>query len=137
MSARRSGLTITRACSRDTPSTPATLRASASSRVIGLRSRGTFGRASSATRCRVGYLTNPSRSPDTDWHCIGLFRLLVCFALVAHLSSANADPNLESKPEAALAGKIKCDDFSKKILKALGPADPSQKSGYAPLVVDV
>ena len=34
MSARRSCLTITRACSRDTPSTPATLRASASSGVM-------------------------------------------------------------------------------------------------------
>jgi hypothetical protein len=64
MSARGSGLTITRACSRDTPSTPATLRASASSRVIGLRSRGTFGRASG-----IGEVTNSATSGGRDGRC--------------------------------------------------------------------
>ena len=45
-----------------------------------------------------------------------ILRLLVYFALAAHLSSANADPTdptQESKAEAALAGKIKCEDFRK------------------------
>jgi hypothetical protein len=42
-----------------------------------------------------------------------IFRLLVYFAVAAYLSSANADPAQESKAEAALAGKIKCEDFRK------------------------
>jgi hypothetical protein len=42
-----------------------------------------------------------------------IFRLLVYFAVAAYLSSANADPTQESKAEAALAGKIKCEDFRK------------------------
>jgi hypothetical protein len=40
-----------------------------------------------------------------------IFRLLVYFTVA--VSSANADPTQESKAEAALAGKIKCDDFQK------------------------
>jgi hypothetical protein len=39
--------------------------------------------------------------------------LLVYFAVVVYLSAANADPTQESKAEAALAGKIKCEDFRK------------------------
>jgi hypothetical protein len=42
-----------------------------------------------------------------------IFGLLVCLAVAASLSSANADPTQESKAEAALAGKIKCEDFRK------------------------
>jgi hypothetical protein len=43
-----------------------------------------------------------------------IFRLLVYFAVAAYLSSANADPTQESKEaEAALAGRIKCEDFRK------------------------
>jgi hypothetical protein len=42
-----------------------------------------------------------------------IFRLLVYLAAAAYLSSANADPTQESKAEAALAGKIKCEDFRK------------------------
>ena len=42
-----------------------------------------------------------------------MFRLLVCLAVATCLSSANADPTQESKAEAALAGKIKCEDFRK------------------------
>jgi hypothetical protein len=42
-----------------------------------------------------------------------IFRLLVYFAVAVYLSSVNADPTQESKPEAALAGKIKCEDFRK------------------------
>ena len=56
-----------------------------------------------------------------------IFRLLVYLAVAAYLSSANADPSQESKAEAALAGKIKCEDF-RKIPMALGPAVPMQKS---------
>ena len=42
-----------------------------------------------------------------------IFRLLVYLAVAAYLSSANADPPQESKAEAALAGKITCEDFQK------------------------
>jgi hypothetical protein len=42
-----------------------------------------------------------------------IFRLLVYLAVTASFSSANADPTQESKAEAALAGKIKCEDFRK------------------------
>ena len=42
-----------------------------------------------------------------------MFLLLVFLAVAAYLSSANADPTQESKAEAALAGKIKCEDFRK------------------------
>jgi hypothetical protein len=42
-----------------------------------------------------------------------IFRLLGYFAVAVYLSSANADPAQESKAEAALAGKIKCEDFRK------------------------
>jgi hypothetical protein len=42
-----------------------------------------------------------------------IFRLLIYLAVAASLSSANADPTQESKAEAALAGKIKCEDFRK------------------------
>ena len=42
-----------------------------------------------------------------------IFSLLVYLAVAASLSSANADPTQESKAEAALAGKIKCEDFRK------------------------
>jgi hypothetical protein len=42
-----------------------------------------------------------------------IFRILVYLAVAASLSSANADPTQESKAEAALAGKIKCEDFRK------------------------
>jgi hypothetical protein len=51
-----------------------------------------------------------------------IFRLLVCLAVAAYLSSANADPPQESKAEAALAGKITCE--SEKIQMALGPVVP-------------
>jgi hypothetical protein len=42
-----------------------------------------------------------------------IFRLLVYLAVAVYLDSANADPTQESKAEAALAGKIKCEDFRK------------------------
>ena len=42
-----------------------------------------------------------------------IFHLLAYLAVAASLSSANADPTQESKAEAALAGKIKCEDFRK------------------------
>jgi hypothetical protein len=42
-----------------------------------------------------------------------IFRLLAYLAVAAYLSSANADPTQKSKAEAALAGKIKCEDFRK------------------------
>jgi hypothetical protein len=42
-----------------------------------------------------------------------IYRLLVYLAVAASLGSANADPTQESKAEAALAGKINCDDFRK------------------------
>ena len=42
-----------------------------------------------------------------------IFPLLIYLAVAASLSSANADPTQESKAEAALAGKIKCEDFRK------------------------
>jgi hypothetical protein len=42
-----------------------------------------------------------------------IFRLLVYFAVAAYLSYTNADATQESKAEAALAGKIRCEDFRK------------------------
>jgi hypothetical protein len=42
-----------------------------------------------------------------------IYRLLVHLAVAASLGSANANPTQESKAEAALAGKINCDDFRK------------------------
>jgi hypothetical protein len=42
-----------------------------------------------------------------------IFRLLIYFAVAVYLCSANADPTQESKAEAALAGKIECEDFRK------------------------
>jgi hypothetical protein len=42
-----------------------------------------------------------------------IFRLLAYLAVAASLSSANADPTEESRAGAALAGKIKCEDFRK------------------------
>jgi hypothetical protein len=42
-----------------------------------------------------------------------IFRLLVYVTVAASLSSANADPTQESRAEAALADKIRCEDFRK------------------------
>ena len=42
-----------------------------------------------------------------------IFRFLFYFTVAASISSVNANPTQESKAEAALAGKIKCDDFRK------------------------
>jgi hypothetical protein len=57
-----------------------------------------------------------------------IFRSLVYFAVAAYLSSANADPIQESKAEAALAGKIKCEDFRKNP-DGTWTSDPNAKIG--------
>jgi hypothetical protein len=50
-----------------------------------------------------------------------LFRLSIFLAVAAHSNSLNAQQTGMSKAEAALAGKIKCEDF-KKMPMVVGPA---------------
>jgi hypothetical protein len=42
-----------------------------------------------------------------------LLGLLLCLAVVAYFNSANSDPTQKSNAEAALASKVKCEDFRK------------------------
>ena len=42
-----------------------------------------------------------------------LLGLSLCLAMVIYCNSANSDPTQKSNAEAALAGKIKCEDFRK------------------------
>jgi hypothetical protein len=42
-----------------------------------------------------------------------LLGLLLCLAMAPYCNSANSDPTQKSNAEAALAGKVKCEDFRK------------------------
>jgi hypothetical protein len=61
-----------------------------------------------------------------------LFGLLFGLAVAAYYNSANAGPTQESKAEAALAGKISCEDFRKNP-DGTWTSGPNAKIGKNPI----
>ena len=60
------------------------------------------------------------------------FGLLLCLSMITYSNSANSDPTQKSSAEAALAGKVKCEDFRKNS-DGTWTSGPNTKIGSNPL----
>jgi hypothetical protein len=80
----------------------------------------------------IGTWTGDVLRSEKSYVYMKLLGLLLCIAMAAHCNSANSNPTQKSNAEAALAGKVKCEDFQKNS-DGTWTSGPNARIGSIPL----